>query len=64
MYPNLGGRVRLNLSALCDMDEIFWVAANSFGLTKTAFVTSLLMQSLPVIAQQVEAVRTLRNGKK
>jgi hypothetical protein len=56
---NPGDRVRLNLSTLCVMHEIFWVAANSFGLTKTAFLTSLLMQSLPVIAQQFKAVRTL-----
>jgi hypothetical protein len=41
------------------MDEIFSVFENSFGVTKTAFVTSLLMQSLPVIAQQFKAVRTL-----
>jgi hypothetical protein len=64
MYPNLGGRVRLNLSVLCYMDEIFSVSENSFVLTKTAFVTSMLMHSMPTIAHQFDAVRTLRNGKK
>lgn len=62
--PKSGGRVRLNLSVLCHVDEIFSVSKNSFGLTKTAFVTSMLMHSMPTIAHQFDAVRTLRNGKK
>jgi hypothetical protein len=55
-----GDRVRLNLSISCKTDEIFSAAADCLGVTKTALVTSLLMQSLPVLRAQVEAVRAIK----
>jgi hypothetical protein len=50
-------RVRTTLSISCQTDEIFSVAAACLGVTKTSLMTSLLMQSLPTLREQVDAMR-------
>jgi hypothetical protein len=54
-------RVRLSLSISRETDDIFSAASECLGVTKTTLVTSLLIQALPALRSQVDAVRSIKS---
>lgn len=54
------GRARVNLSLSGEVDAVLEAAARCLGMTKAALVTGLVIQSLPALKGQVEAMRAIK----
>lgn len=54
------GRTRVNLSLSGEVDAVLDAAARCLGMTKAALVTGLVIQSLPALRGQVEAMRAIK----